>query len=67
MRRFRPEAQLHIEKLILEAGYDVSARPGWDPLVDSQTPNLEQVVEGEIAKETTSWGGAARNAPVIKQ
>jgi len=49
-RRFRPEAQLHIEKLMLEAGYDVSARPGWDPLVDEQTPNLEQVVEGEITK-----------------
>jgi len=54
-RRFRPEAQLHLERLMLEAGYDVSARPGWDPLVDSQTPNLDQVVEGEIAKQTINW------------
>jgi hypothetical protein len=60
VRRFRPEAQLHIEKLMLEAGYDVSARPGWDPLVDSQTPNLDQVVEGEITKiAATSPGGIA--------
>jgi len=51
-RRFRPEAQLHLERLMLEAGYDVSARVGWDPLVDSQTPNLEQVVDGEIAKQS---------------
>ncbi len=59
-RRFRPEAQLHIEKLMLEAGYDVSARPGWDPLVDSQTPNLDQVVEGEITKiAATHPGGIA--------
>ncbi len=60
VRRFRPEAQRHIEKLMLEAGYDVSARPGWDPLVDSQTPNLDQVVEGEITKmANTSPGGIA--------
>jgi len=59
-RRFRPEAQRHIEKLLLEGGYDVSARPGWDPLVDSQTPNLDQVVEGEIAKiANTHPGGIA--------
>ncbi len=57
VRRFRPEAQLHIEKLLLEAGYDVSARPGWDPLVDSQTPNLDQVVEGEICKQANVAGG----------
>jgi hypothetical protein len=57
-RRFRPEAQRHIENLMLEAGYDVSARPGWDPLVDSQTPNLEQVVEGEITKIANTAAGA---------
>ena len=59
-RRFRPEAQRHIEKLLLEGGYDVSARPGWDPLFDSQTPNLDQVVEGEISKvANTAPGGIA--------
>ena len=63
VRRFRPEAQLHIEKLILEAGYDVSARPGWDPLVDSQTPNLDQVVEGEIAKQATIDWRSGRSKP----
>lgn len=57
VRRFRPEAQRHIERLILEAGYDVSARPGWDPTVDAQTPNLDQVVEGEIAKQANVSGG----------
>ncbi|MEA2717240.1 MAG: hypothetical protein QOI99_1557 [Actinomycetota bacterium] len=62
-RRFRPEAQLHIEKLMLEAGYDVSARPGWDPLVDSQTPNLDQVVEGEIAKIAAPSAAAAADIP----
>ncbi len=58
-RRFRPEAQRHIENLLLEAGYDVSARPGWDPLVDEQTPNLEQVVEGEITKIAAQSVGAS--------
>ncbi len=67
-RRFRPEAQLHIERLMLEAGYDVSARPGWDPLVDAQTPNLDQVVEGEIAKQTIGWSssGSADEIPQQK-
>ena len=65
-RRFRPEAQRHIENLMLEAGYDVSARPGWDPLVDSQTPNLEQVVEGEITKiaNTAAGSGAGDDIPL---
>jgi hypothetical protein len=67
VRRFRPEAQLHIENLILEAGYDVSARPGWDPLVDSQTPNLEQVIEGEIAKETINWEGSKKTQAAMPE
>ena len=57
VRRFRPEAQLHIEKLILEAGYDVSARPAGTPWSTRRRPTSSRWSRARICKQANVAGG----------